>query len=206
MVKYCPNCGTPNDDQAKFCIKCGFNFIAQQNAQNQNFSNQENAFNQNQGFYGSYGGQQQYGQNVPPYGSQQGYQGQPFGQQYSSFQTAKTMAILSLIFPILILIYYIIEIITTTISIIAISPFAILAVLVAYLVIFLIFLVFDIMLFFKTYKIYNLVNSNRFNEALQEESLFWIIIGFIFGAIITGIFMLLTKSFIEKGLGLPSII
>ncbi len=26
MVKYCPNCGTQNGDDAKFCIKCGNKF------------------------------------------------------------------------------------------------------------------------------------------------------------------------------------
>ncbi|MGC9090099.1 MAG: zinc-ribbon domain-containing protein, partial [Caldisericia bacterium] len=24
MVKYCPRCGTPNDDNALFCVKCGY--------------------------------------------------------------------------------------------------------------------------------------------------------------------------------------
>ncbi len=26
MVKYCPRCGAPNDDDANFCIKCGYSF------------------------------------------------------------------------------------------------------------------------------------------------------------------------------------
>ncbi len=26
MIKYCPNCGTPNDDSAAFCMKCGYKF------------------------------------------------------------------------------------------------------------------------------------------------------------------------------------
>ncbi len=26
MVKYCPRCGAQNDDDANFCIKCGYNF------------------------------------------------------------------------------------------------------------------------------------------------------------------------------------
>jgi len=29
MVKYCPKCGTPNDDDANFCIKCGYRFPTQ---------------------------------------------------------------------------------------------------------------------------------------------------------------------------------
>jgi hypothetical protein len=30
MVKYCPRCGTPNDDNALFCVKCGYQFPQQQ--------------------------------------------------------------------------------------------------------------------------------------------------------------------------------
>ena len=26
MVKYCPQCGAPNQDDAKFCIRCGYQF------------------------------------------------------------------------------------------------------------------------------------------------------------------------------------
>jgi len=26
MIKYCPQCGTPNQNDAKFCIKCGYQF------------------------------------------------------------------------------------------------------------------------------------------------------------------------------------
>ena len=33
MVKYCPRCGTPNDDDANFCIKCGYRFPVQQTPQ-----------------------------------------------------------------------------------------------------------------------------------------------------------------------------
>jgi len=33
MVKYCPRCGTPNDDDANFCVKCGYRFPAQQTPQ-----------------------------------------------------------------------------------------------------------------------------------------------------------------------------
>jgi len=32
MVKYCPRCGTPNDDNAQFCVKCGYQFPQQQQA------------------------------------------------------------------------------------------------------------------------------------------------------------------------------
>jgi len=37
MVKYCPKCGTPNEDNAQFCSKCGYQFpqVQQQMAQQQ---------------------------------------------------------------------------------------------------------------------------------------------------------------------------
>ncbi|MGC8692621.1 MAG: zinc-ribbon domain-containing protein [Thermoplasmata archaeon] len=31
MVKYCPRCGTPNDDNAQFCVKCGYKFMSTSN-------------------------------------------------------------------------------------------------------------------------------------------------------------------------------
>jgi len=33
MVKYCPKCGAPNDDDANFCVKCGYRFPVQQTPQ-----------------------------------------------------------------------------------------------------------------------------------------------------------------------------
>ena len=33
MVKYCPRCGAPNDDDANFCVKCGYRFPVQQTSQ-----------------------------------------------------------------------------------------------------------------------------------------------------------------------------
>jgi len=29
MVKYCSKCGTPNEDSAQFCVKCGNKFNVQ---------------------------------------------------------------------------------------------------------------------------------------------------------------------------------
>jgi len=31
MVKYCPKCGTPNEDDALFCKKCGYKFMPSSN-------------------------------------------------------------------------------------------------------------------------------------------------------------------------------
>ncbi|MGC8620247.1 MAG: zinc ribbon domain-containing protein [Thermoplasmata archaeon] len=31
MVKYCPRCGTPNEDDALYCVKCGNPFSSPQN-------------------------------------------------------------------------------------------------------------------------------------------------------------------------------
>ena len=35
MVKYCPRCGAQNDDNANFCIKCGYKFLEPQPAQSE---------------------------------------------------------------------------------------------------------------------------------------------------------------------------
>lgn len=76
----------------------------------------------------------------------------------------------------------------------------------AYIIVYLILLVFDIILFLRIYRIYSYIKTYRFQEAHQLDSIMWIILGFIFGGIITGVFMLLTKSNLEKGLGYPSTI
>jgi uncharacterized membrane protein YvbJ len=35
MVKYCPQCGAPNQDDAKFCIRCGYQFSQEEQVSQQ---------------------------------------------------------------------------------------------------------------------------------------------------------------------------
>jgi Ca2+-dependent lipid-binding protein len=35
MVKYCPQCGAPNEDDAKFCIRCGHQFPQEEQVSHQ---------------------------------------------------------------------------------------------------------------------------------------------------------------------------
>jgi len=35
MVKYCPQCGAPNQNYAKFCIKCGYEFSQEEQVSQQ---------------------------------------------------------------------------------------------------------------------------------------------------------------------------
>lgn len=43
MTKFCPNCGTPNEDSAHFCVKCGYNFDQLSNEMHANQGMQTNA-------------------------------------------------------------------------------------------------------------------------------------------------------------------
>ncbi|MGC8565211.1 MAG: hypothetical protein ACP5TO_03035 [Thermoplasmata archaeon] len=128
------------------------------------------------------------------------------------------MSLLAFIFSLILLIIYVVALISDAGDIATINSYVasgalpsmyastILGELYAYIIVYLIFIVFDILVFLKTYRIYSYIKAYRFQEAHQLDSIMWIILGFIFGGIITGVFMLLTKSNLEKGLGYPSTI
>jgi len=237
LTKYCPNCGTPNDDNARFCVKCGYNF-EQQAGPSAQYKTQQPAYQQgpqaqpqpsqvpppSQGYtptpYQQMPQTPSQPSGYPPPGPQIYYQ-QPYPgttQYNQGFQSASTMSLLAFIFSLIILIIYVIGLISDAGDIATINSYVasggipsvyastVLGELYAYIIVYLILLVFDIILFLRIYRIYSYIKTYRFQEAHQLDSIMWIILGFIFGGIITGVFMLLTKSNLEKGLGYPSTI
>jgi len=52
----------------------------------------------------------------------------------------------------------------------------------------------------RVWKLYNLVKQRRYQEAYQQDTVLWGVLGIIFGLIITGVFLLLLRGQLETAL------
>ncbi|MGC8497120.1 MAG: zinc ribbon domain-containing protein [Thermoplasmata archaeon] len=219
-MKYCTKCGTANDDNAMYCKQCGSPLPAA----SQNIPPQQQFVPPPppppQQPYTPPPAPQAPATPPPPYPYQQGYQQPPFGSpqsmQYSEFQSANTMILIAFIFSIISILVFVVEAIMAVSSILYWSSY--IASLPTYdrslyagtlngayvgLIIYLVFAVFTILVFLKTWKIYNLTQHGRYQEAYQEDTVLWAVLGIIFGLILTGVFLLLARTHLENALRPP---
>jgi hypothetical protein len=220
-MKYCTRCGTANDDNAMYCKQCG----------NPLPPAPQNVPSQQQTVQPSPPPQQPYTpapqapvppQQPYPYQGpyQQGYQqtqyGSPQAMQYSEFQSANTMVLIAFIFSIISILVYVVEAILSVSSILYWNSYisslppsdrylysGTIAGAYVGLIVYLILAVFVLLVFLKTWKIYNFTQQGRYQEAYQENTVLWAVLGIIFGLIITGVFLLLARSHLENALRPP---
>ncbi|MEM4057954.1 MAG: zinc ribbon domain-containing protein [Thermoplasmata archaeon] len=175
-MKYCIKCGTANDDNANYCKQCGYPFPT---APQQQYTPASQVPVPPQPPY-PYQGPYQQGYQQPQYGS-------PQTMQYTESQSANTMILIAFIFSIISIMVFVIE------AILSIGAYVA-------LIVYLVFAVFAILVFLKTWKIYNFTEQRKYQEAYQEDTISWAVLGIIFGLIITGVFLLLARTHLENAL------
>lgn len=220
-MKYCPKCGAPNEDDAVFCKQCGSPLpMGSVPPQHQNVQASSYQQAQTPPQYPNNVQQPgiQSGQNPPQSGPPQGNYPPPYGsipkQQFSEFLSAENTILIALIFSGISVLVFFVEMIYSVISLLSLSAYVASlgpsysyfysgAIAGAYVAIFiyLIVMVIGIFVFLRTWKIYNMVKQRRYQEAYQEDTIMWGIMGIIFGLIVTGVFLILLRGELEKKLG-----
>ena len=210
-MKYCPKCGTPNDDNALFCKQCGAQLpmMGIPSAPQQNIP--QGPSQQAPPQYPSGAQQQSY---PPPQGS---YQPPPYGpaqqSQLSQFSNPDTYVLIALIFAGISVLVFFVEFIYSIFSLLSLSSYVASlgpsysylyagAIAGEYVAIFsyIIAMAIGALVALRVWKLYNLVKQRRYQEAYQQDTVLWGVLGIIFGLIITGVFLLLLRGQLETAL------
>jgi len=178
-MKYCPNCGTQNQDDALYCIKCGFRFTTDNISHAQD--TQTSQANYQQGSSNSLG--------------------------FSDKETLNTILLIAFIFSIISIFIFLIEIIGVSISLISILAQAAiyhmnilpeLVLSVFYIILFLIMFITSILVFFRTREIYSKARNGDYASAYKLDSIVFGVIALILAGVITGILLIIANLMMEK--------
>ncbi|MGC8584518.1 MAG: zinc-ribbon domain-containing protein [Thermoplasmata archaeon] len=177
MTKICPSCGTQNPDNAVFCIKCGYRFIDQQVNQQTNVP--QTNIQQNP---------------MPPPVPQQSMNPQPQARG----STLYIWVVLSLVFSIISVLVFLSLTLGNLISLIlGLMNGTFLVGRLIFLIFFVILFIGSIILLTNVMKIYDYFKINDLQSIRNKLTTEFIVISFIFGLIITGVFIMLLQLDLE---------
>mgnify|MGYP001626137406 CR=1 FL=1 len=178
-MKYCPNCGTQNQDDAVFCIKCGYKFPTDNWSQTQNTQASQASYQQTAS--SSLG--------------------------LSDRETINTILLIAFIFSIIAIFVFLIETIGIAISIVSILADAaiyhvnVLPELIGsvfYIILFIVMFITSILVFFRTREIYGRAKAGDYATAYKLDSLVFGVIALILAGVITGILLIIANLMMEK--------